>query len=128
MSIQPVATPGASAQAYAEQPARSIAPRADTASLTPNAPPTQVASAASATAPSIKQVQEAVQKTQEFLQNKANNLVFSLDKDCGEMVVKVIDANTDEVIRQIPSREMLELAHSLEEFQNTHGVLLKSKA
>jgi flagellar protein FlaG len=73
-------------------------------------------------------VQEAVRKTQEFLQNKANNLVFSLDKDSGEMVVRVVDAKTDEVIRQIPSQEMLELARSLEEFQSTHGVFLKSKA
>jgi flagellar protein FlaG len=41
------------------------------------------------------------------------------------MVVKVIDRETQDVIRQIPSQEMLDLAQALDKLQ---GLLIKQKA
>ena len=40
-------------------------------------------------------------------------------------MVKVIDRSTKEVIRQIPSKEMLELAQALERLQ---GLLIRQQA
>jgi flagellar protein FlaG len=53
------------------------------------------------------------------------NLQFSIDEESGETVVKVVDTETDEVIRQIPSEEMLALARNL---QRMEGLLFDGKA
>jgi flagellar protein FlaG len=42
-------------------------------------------------------------------------LRFSIDKDSGDTVVKVVDRETDEVVRQIPSEELMRLRRRLEE-------------
>ncbi len=75
-----------------------------------------------------EQVQRAANLVQEFVQTKANNLAFSVDKDSGKTVVKVIDSQTKEVIKQFPSEEILALAQALEQMQEGHGMLLKGKA
>ncbi len=140
MSIQPINTPGNLAQG-GTIPAAAAEPAARGASApvaaAPAAQVAQVAAAAAKTAapvlpksePSAAEVREAARKAQEVLQSKSNSLVFSLDKDSGKTVVKVVDSATDEVIRQFPSEEMLALAKSLEEFQGLkRGDLLKEKA
>lgn len=53
------------------------------------------------------------------------NLLFSIDDDTGHTVVKVVDAATDEVIRQIPSEEVLAVTKALDKLQ---GVLIQQKA
>lgn len=74
---------------------------------------------------SLDQVQQAVQKVAAAVQSKANNLQFSIDQDTGSTIVKVVDSQTEEVIRQIPSEEMLAIAQSID---NAVGLLLKQKA
>jgi flagellar protein FlaG len=54
-----------------------------------------------------------------------NSLQFSIDDDTGKTIVRVSDAETGEMIRQIPSKELLEIARSLDKLQ---GLLLKQKA
>jgi flagellar protein FlaG len=44
-----------------------------------------------------------------LVQQMRRELRFTVDEDSGEMVVKVIDKETDEVLRQIPSEELLAL-------------------
>lgn len=46
-------------------------------------------------------------------QQMHRELRFSLDDESGEMVIKVIDKETDQVLRQIPSQEVLELRQRL---------------
>lgn len=53
------------------------------------------------------------------------NLLFSIDEDTERTVVKVVDATTDEVIRQIPSEEVLAITKALDKLQ---GVLIQQKA
>lgn len=72
-----------------------------------------------------EQLDQAVQAVQKFTQPLANNLQFSIDEDTGIKMVKVIDSATKEVIRQIPSEEMMEIARALDRLQ---GILLKQKA
>lgn len=75
--------------------------------------------------PSSEQVQKAVENLKQAAQSSSANLQFSVDKDTGETVIRVIDGGTKEVIRQIPSEEVLQLAKSLDRLS---GLLLKQKA
>jgi flagellar protein FlaG len=60
-------------------------------------------------------LKQAVGQLNDFVQNMQRNLQFSIDKESGTMVVKVIDAKSEKVIRQIPSEETIKLARSLVE-------------
>jgi flagellar protein FlaG len=55
----------------------------------------------------------------------ASNLLFSLDQETGKTVIKIVDSQTNEVIRQIPSEEVLAIARNLDRIE---GLLLKQKA
>ncbi len=52
-------------------------------------------------------------------------LRFSVDQDSGDTVVKVVDRETDEVVRQIPSEELMRLRRRLEE---AAGVIFQDSA
>ncbi len=76
--------------------------------------------------PAPEQLQRAMESMKKLIEAKApNSLSFSLDDSTGKTIVKVSDAQTGEVIRQIPSEEMLELARSLDKLQ---GMLLRQEA
>ena len=60
-------------------------------------------------------LKQAVNQLNDFVQNVQRDLQFSIDKESGAMVVKVIDAKSEKVIRQIPTEETLRLARSLVE-------------
>lgn len=64
------------------------------------------------------------------IQNLNRNLEFSLDNQSGEVLVKVVDSQTHEVIRQIPSKEAMELARNIERYMAEHhiGLLHQTKA
>ena len=61
---------------------------------------------------------EAVDRLREHAQSVQRNLEFSVDEASGETVVKVVSADTGELIRQIPSEVALKLAESLKESNN----------
>lgn len=73
----------------------------------------------------LQQMAEAVNKINGFLQAEQRDLQFSLDKDTGETVVKIVDSKTHQVIRQIPSETMLHLA---KEFDKLKGLLFEERA
>ena len=77
-------------------------------------------------APSQEQIQQAVQDIKRAIQPAASNsLSFSIDQSTGKTLVKVTDAQTGDVIRQIPSEEVLDLARSIDKLQ---GLLVRQKA
>jgi flagellar protein FlaG len=61
----------------------------------------------------------------QLLQVDNQNVQFSLDSGSGKVIVKVIDAATKQVLRQIPSEEMLEIAKSLDRLR---GLLVNQRA
>ena len=61
-----------------------------------------------------EQVESAVSRVSDYIQNFQRDLVFSIDKDSDRLVVKVVDSATQEVIRQIPEEEMLSIAKHLD--------------
>jgi flagellar protein FlaG len=71
-----------------------------------------------------ERVEEAVDKAQEAVDEAGVALEFSVDEDVGRTIVKVVDKITSEIIRQIPSEEMLALARSTGKLK---GVLVNDK-
>lgn len=68
---------------------------------------------------------QAAQAMQEFVAPFNDALKFSIDKDTGGVVVKVIDSTSDKVIKQIPSEEAIALAKALDKIK---GLLVQQKA
>jgi flagellar protein FlaG len=62
----------------------------------------------------VEQVESAVSRISDFVQNFQRDLMFSIDEDSDRLVVKVVDSETQEVIRQIPSEETLRIARNLD--------------
>ncbi len=61
-----------------------------------------------------EQVTSAVSKISDFVQNFQRDLQFSVDQASGRTVIKVVDSETEQVIRQIPSEETLRIAERLD--------------
>jgi len=72
-----------------------------------------------------EQVKDAVKSMNDFVHSINSSLNFSVDKDSGETVVKVMDVDTKEVIKQIPSEEMLAIAKAVDKLK---GLLVQQKA
>lgn len=78
-----------------------------------------------APAPTLEQVNQAVSELNQSKQAQIQGLEFSIDNDSKRTVVKVVDQTTKEVLRQIPTVEVLEIAKSLD---SAKGLLLKQTA
>ena len=55
------------------------------------------------------------------LKSSSVSLEYSQDKETGLKIVRVIDRDTKELIRQIPTEEMVSVARSIEKFQGLLG-------
>jgi len=81
---------------------------------------------------SQEQFEEAVSQLKEYVQDLQRDIDFSVDDKTGRFVVKVIDSQTKELIRQIPSEEMLaisrHIADSLQDMDEPKGFLIELKA
>ncbi|QYG06345.1 flagellar protein FlaG [Janthinobacterium sp. PAMC25594] len=75
--------------------------------------------------PSREQLDKAVSALNQSSQMKTQGLEFSIDEDSHRTVVKVIDQETKEVLRQIPSKEALALAKT---FDSAKGSLISQSA
>lgn len=75
--------------------------------------------------PSDAELGNVVADLNKVAQANAQGVRFSVDEDTGRTVVKVVDTQTDTVLRQIPSMEALRLWRSIEQMQ---GVMLRDKA
>lgn len=62
-----------------------------------------------------EKLQAAVAQMNEYIQSTQRDLIFSYDEEIGSTVVKVLDRNTQEVIRQIPDDIFLQLAKTLKQ-------------
>lgn len=66
-----------------------------------------------APAPTPDRVEQAVQQIQSYLSDSQRQLQFQVDSASGRTIVRVINPETNEVIRQIPGEEMLKLARAI---------------
>jgi len=76
-------------------------------------------------APSNSDVQQAVSRLNDYAQSLRRDIQFSVDKSSGSTVIRVVDSNSGETIRQIPSEVMLAIAQSLD---NAQGLFVNTKA
>jgi flagellar protein FlaG len=72
-----------------------------------------------------RNLQEAIERLNEQMKNNGRQLNFSVDKTIDRTVVQVKNAETGEVIRQIPDETLLRVAHSIEQVK---GMLLDEKS
>jgi flagellar protein FlaG len=89
------------------------------------APAAPAQAPAPAPAPDPVALRDAVASANKVMQALSNSLEFSLDPESGKTMVRVIDGATQQVIRQIPSEEMMSIARALDRLQ---GLLLNRKA
>ena len=81
----------------------------------------------------INQISEQVQKLQEMMDVNNWSVNFSVDEESGNTVIKVKDAETQNVIRQLPSDEWLAMAQRIQESLDSSdnrsiaGLLLDNK-
>lgn len=72
-----------------------------------------------------EQLKEAAEKINEFIEAMTHDLSFSVDKDTNRTVVKVLERDSGEVIRQIPAEEVLKIAKMLDELK---GLIIREEA
>ena len=68
---------------------------------------------------------QAVEDVRKAIEPVAQNLLFSIDDDTGRTIVKIVDSQTDEVIRQMPSEEVLAISKAINKLQ---GLLISQQA
>jgi len=74
---------------------------------------------------SREKLSESIQQLNDQLQKFNRDLQFVADEGTGKRVVKVIDSNTGEVIRQIPPEEILRIMQNID---NMSGLIFNNKA
>jgi flagellar protein FlaG len=75
--------------------------------------------------PSREVVAKAAAQLQEFVSSMGRNLNFSIDETTGYNVVRVVNPDTGELIRQLPSEELLKISR---DFQRLNNVLVSQRA
>jgi flagellar protein FlaG len=71
-----------------------------------------------ASAPTREVVAKAAEQIQSFVKSMGRDLSFSVDQTTGYHVVRVVDPNTGELVRQLPSKELLDIARSMADLHN----------
>lgn len=67
-------------------------------------------------------LRSAVDAANKAMQQAAPGIEFSLDKESGRAVVRVVDRQTREVLRQIPDEDMLRMSQAMDKMQ---GLLVR---
>lgn len=122
-SIKSAVNPAVARDGVTESRQKQNLPQAVPAGTSEEQPST--ASSAPVKEASREQVEEAVATIQEFVQSVRRSINFAVEDGSGRVVVKVTDAGSGDVIRQIPSEEALKLAENLSEVRS---LLFKAEA
>ena len=64
----------------------------------------------------IAEVKQNLEKLNSYIPVTSTNLIFEFDEKGDPPIIKVLDKENDEVIREIPTEEFREVAKALEEF------------
>lgn len=76
--------------------------------------------------PTSAQMQNVLDSINKALKQSNKNLEFSMDSETNRSVVKLVDSETGDVIRQFPSEEALAISRAIDRIQQ--GLLLKQEA
>jgi flagellar protein FlaG len=77
-----------------------------------------------------EQLDSAIRDIEKFLGSVERKLEFRVDNEIGRTVITVRDAQTDEVVRQMPTQEVVEMARYLADISPdvALGLLVDSQA
>ena len=70
------------------------------------------------------QLSKYAEKLSKVMEILNHSIRFAVDDESDRMIVKVVNSETNEVIRQIPPKEMLQLMHRLDQMA---GLMLDEK-
>ena len=84
-----------------------------TSSSAPAVSTTPPVTQTTAITPTAAQLQSAVQNTNQAMQNTGKSLAFSVDEATRETVVTLMDTQTNKVIGQFPSKQMLAISQAI---------------
>ena len=119
MSIAPInsqAVPNAHAQNAASPAGSPVIQTQNAASVKPDL---------AIAVPSPEQVRQAAEMLNQSDSFKRTSINFQVDDTNGQLVIKVMDTEKNEVIRQIPSAEALEISRAI---ATNAGGLVKTKS
>jgi len=77
---------------------------------------------------SLDKLKSAADKGNSILQAANRNLEFKVDDSTKRVVVKIVDSQTGETVRQIPSEEMLAFIKQMQELDGKKGSVIQSRA
>lgn len=74
-----------------------------------------------------KNVEDVVRDLNDYVQSIGREIQFSLDDTTGRTIIRVVDAATDETIRQIPSEEIMDFLKNMQELNQEKGSLFEDQ-
>ncbi|MCW8957068.1 MAG: flagellar protein FlaG [Gammaproteobacteria bacterium] len=79
--------------------------------------------------PSMDQLTEVVAELNNHVQSIKRDLHFSIDDASGNTVIRVVNSETEELVRQIPSEEVLRISQTIkEQSENLSGLIFEISA
>jgi flagellar protein FlaG len=75
--------------------------------------------------PTKEQVEQAAARVKDLLRGTTSHLEIEIDPDLHKVVIKILNGESGEIIRQIPTQEILDLAKNLDE---PKGLLVRERA
>jgi flagellar protein FlaG len=75
--------------------------------------------------PNVKEMQQAVDNLNRVIAASLQSIHFTMDDESGKIVVKVLDSETQKVLRQVPNVEVLAISKNLARLQ---GLVISDKA
>jgi flagellar protein FlaG len=77
-----------------------------------------------------KDIQQAVEDLRNFVQGLDRDLSFRIDESIDRSIITVRDANTNQLVRQIPAEEIVEIAREIRQDLDAKraGMLLRGEA
>lgn len=66
--------------------------------------------------PSLDELAKAVEETNKVIQSVRKNLKFGVHEDTSRVFVEVRDTDTDEVIKELPPKEFLDMVAKIREY------------
>jgi len=78
---------------------------------------------------SSEELQQAVTQLNDRIQQVQRDLLFSVDDSSGQTVVRVVNTETEEVVRQMPTEEALRISRNIkDQLGDVSGLIFETSA
>jgi len=78
---------------------------------------------------SNEELQQAVTQLNDRMQQVERDLLFSVDDSSGQTVVRVVNTETEEVVRQMPTEEALRISRNIkDQLGDVSGLIFETSA